>query len=141
MPQATMHWVFFRSHEMFYSKRPSFPACGGFGVSERHGEFVTVSSREGLASPNHSLCSRLFTTLTPNSRCLPGVFFVLICSNLFHNFPTFSRIRSFVFFRPRNESHEVNRLLANPDHFSTWTRVAEDPDTMYLAKSIGDFLG
>ena len=41
----------------------------------------------------------------------------------------------------RNETHEVNRLLANPEHFSTWTRVAEDPDTMYLAKSIGDFLG
>eukprot|EP00752_Nemacystus_decipiens_P004304 g3933.t1 len=40
-----------------------------------------------------------------------------------------------------NETHEVNRLLANPEHFSTWTRVAEDPDTMYLAKSIGDFLG
>lgn len=44
-------------------------------------------------------------------------------------------------FRPRNETQEVNRLLANPEHFAAWTRVAEDPDTMHLAKSIGDFLG
>lgn len=50
-----------------------------------------------------------------------------------------TRIDSLV--TPRNESHEVNRLLSNPDHFAAWTRVAEDPDTMYLAKSIGDFLG
>lgn len=47
----------------------------------------------------------------------------------------------FFFCHPRNETQEVNRLLADPGNFAAWTRVAEDPDTMYLAKNIGDFLG
>ncbi|CAN0433345.1 unnamed protein product [Ectocarpus sp. 8 AP-2014] len=40
-----------------------------------------------------------------------------------------------------NESHEVNRLLAKPSNFEAWARVSDDPDSLMLAKSIGDYLG
>ncbi|CAM9256686.1 unnamed protein product [Pylaiella littoralis] len=40
-----------------------------------------------------------------------------------------------------NECQDINRLLLNEANFAAWTRVADDPDTLSLAKSIGDFLG
>lgn len=41
----------------------------------------------------------------------------------------------------RNECQGINRMLENEANFAAWTRVADDPESMLLAKNIGDYLG
>ena len=67
--------------------------------------------------------------------------------------PVFASVRNFVFLSLslffslvvaldlRLESNEVDRLLAKNANFAAWTRVTDDPDSMLVAKSIGDYLG
>eukprot|EP00903_Cladosiphon_okamuranus_P014074 g13081.t1 len=140
---SAMHWVMPSSQQQ-QEQQPvaatttsstwGMPQQGPRGQDESRG----IGDAQAVASPPSSSSS---SSPSAQARSAQG-------SQVFSR-PAMGRMESMQWLtepnasrRPTiNETHEVNRLLANPDHFAAWTRVAEDQDTMSLAKSIGDFLG